>query len=267
MFGIGENEEDERDKKWKTILQGYNYQLTGELDLVLAEAVKTGFILEEQFRNKANNKNQEILAAKSEGSFSDAWRLYHDSFDDNTEEVVNGLYESFKKNYKYITPLNLNGTVSLFRELGENDKATEIIDLYIEKRKDETELFNLKENSVFGDIKDAEVIEKFNKAYSETITIESPKDVLNRIAGKNSWNQSDEVILVNATVDEYYELFKSEQGRHLSSFINTCLTIGQSGNASDQQKEITRITTEALKRIGSESEINKRRVKKFGIDV
>lgn len=267
MFGIGDEDEDDKEKKWKTILQGYNYQLTDELDLVFAEAVKTGFFVEDELKAKANAKNEEILAAKSEGSFSEAWRLYHDTFNDNTDEVINGLYESFKNNCKHITPLNLNGTVSLFRELGEEGKASEIIDIYIEQRKDETDLFNLKENNFFGDIKDAEIIDKFDKEYKESVILESPKEVLEKIAGKNGWAQSDEVVLANTTIDEYYDLFKSEEGKNLSSFISICLKFGQFGNASDQQKEIADRATEALKRIGSESEINKRRVKKFGIDV
>jgi hypothetical protein len=92
--------------------------------------------------------------------------------------------------------------------------------------------------------------------------------VLDRIAGKNGWNgQSDEVILANTSVDEYYELFKSEVGRHLSSFVTTCLKFGQFGNANDLQKEIATRATEALRKIASESEINKRRVKKFGVDL
>lgn len=268
LYGIGDDdEEDEKEKKWKAILQGYNYQLTDELGLVLAEAVRTGFVIEEEFKAKATNKNQELLAAKSKGSFSEAWRLYHDSFDDNADEVVNGLYESFKKNCKHITPLNLNGTVSLFRGLGEDKKASEIIDMYIEKRKDEAELFNLKENNFFGDIKDEEIIDKFNKEYNKSVTTESPKEVLEKIAGKNGWGQNDEVVLANTTIDEYYDLFKSEKGKYLSSFINTCLKFGRFGNATDQQKEIANRATEALKRIAAESEINKRRVKKFGIDI
>ncbi len=36
--------------------------------------------------------------------------------------------------------------------------------------------------------------------------IESAKEVLAKIAGKSGWNQSDEVVLVNTTVDEYYDL-------------------------------------------------------------
>jgi KAP family P-loop domain len=267
MFDIGDDEENGKEKKWKTSLQSYNYQVTDELDLVLAEAVKKGFFIEDELKAKAAAKSQEIFAAKSEGSFSKAWRLYHDSFNDNAEEVVNGLYESFNKNCKYISPLNLNGTVSLFRDLGEDEKASNIIDLYIEQRKDEIELFNLKENNFFGDIQDSEIVKKFEKIYNASLTIKSPKEVLKNIAGKNGWSQSDEVVLANITVDEYYDLFKSELGRRLSLFVSTCLKFGQSGNASDQQKKITKKATEALKRIGSESEINKKRVKKFGVDV
>jgi hypothetical protein len=268
LLGTGDEEVSEQEKKWQTTLQAYNYQLTDELDLLLAESVKTGYFVEDELRDKAAAKNQQIVASKAEGSFSKAWGLYHDTFNDNGDEVINGLYESFKKNCKYITPTNLNGTVSLFRDLGENDKAKEIIDIYIENRKDETELFNMKENNFFGNIRDKEVIDRFNDVYNQSVTTETAKQVLDRIAGKNGWNgQSDEVILANTSVDEYYELFKSEVGRHLSSFVTTCLKFGQFGNANDLQKEIATRATEALRKIASESEINKRRVKKFGVDL
>lgn len=267
LLGIGDKEVGEQQKKWQTTLQAYDYQLTDELDVILAEAVKTGYFVEEEFKEKASTKNQQIVASKSEGSFSNAWRLYHDTFNDNGDEVINGLYESFKENCKYITPTNLNGTVSLFRELGEEDKASEIIGIYIENRKNETELFNMEENNFFGDIKDQEVIDRFNATYNQSVTTETAEQVLDRIAGQNGWNQSDEVVLASTSVDDYYNLFKTETGRHLSSFVTTCLKFGQFGNASDQQKEIASRATEALRRIAAESEINKRRVKKFGVNL
>lgn len=267
LMGIGEEEINEQQKRWQTTLQAYGYQLTDELDILLSEAVKTGYFVEDEFKEKAEKKNQQIVASKAEGSFTNAWRLYHDTFNDNGEEVINGLYESFKENCRYITPINLNGTVSLFRELGEVEKASEIIDIYIENRKHETELFNMEENNVFGDIQDQEVIDKFNDMYNRSVTTETAKQVLERIAGKNGWNQSDEIILANTCVDDYYDLFKTESGRHLSSFVTKCLKFGQFNNASEQQKEISRRAIDALKRIASESEINKRRVKKFGVNL
>ena len=267
LLGIGGEEVDEQDKKWQTVLQAYNYQLTDELDLLLAEGVRTGFYIEDELKNKAAAKNQEILASKYEGSFSEAWDLYHDTFNDNGDEVISRLYESLKENCKYITPLSLSGTVSLFRELGECQKASEIIEIYIEKRSDETELFNMDENNTFGHIKDKEVVDRFNDVYSQSVTTETVKQILERLSGNSSWNSSDEVVLASTPVDEYFNLFKNENGRHLSSFVTTCLKFGQFVSSSDQQKEIANRATEALRRIASESEINKRRVKKFGVNL
>lgn len=266
-FGIGDEDVNETEKKWQTILHAYNYQMTDELDLVLANGVKTGFFVESELIEQATIKNKGVIAAKSEGSFSSAWQLYHDSFDDNEEGVINGLYESFKANCKYILPVNLSGTVSLFRELGEGQKASEIIDLYIENRKDEIELFNMDENNHFGDIKDQELIDKFNKFYHSSLITETADQVLERIAGKNGGGGNDEVVLSTTSVDDFYKLFKLKKGRELSSFITTCLKFGQFTNASEQQKEIANRATQALKKIASESEINKRRVKKFGVNV
>lgn len=267
LLGIGDEEITDIEKSWQTTLQAYNYQLTDDLDLILAEAVKTGFFVENEVKDKAKIKNQQIIASKSERSFSNAWRLYHDTFNNNANEVIDGLYESFEANCKYITPTNLHGTVTLFKELGETQKASEIIDIYIENRKDEIELFDLDEINMFGDIRDPDVIQKFNEIYNQSIPLESAKQVLKRIAGNSGWNPSDETVLVNTSVDEYYDLFKTEEGRHLSSFVTTCLKFGQFSNPNEQQAEIANRATKALQRIASESEINKKRVKMFGVSI
>ena len=216
---------------------------------------------------KATKKNEELIAAKAEGSFSKTWGLYHNSFDDNTDELVSKLHESFLKNAKNITPINLNGTVRLFRELNESEKASKIIDYYISARKEEKELFNMEENNFFGDIRDQEIIDKFNKQYQESVVVEDARMLLARISGKDGWNQKDEIVLANTTEDEYYNLFKSEKGDHLSSYIRACLRFGQFGNASEQQKQVASRAIGALKRIAGESELNRLRVKKFGIEV
>jgi hypothetical protein len=111
------------------------------------------------------------------------------------------------------------------------------------------------------------VIDRFNEIYKESIIQESAKQVLDRIAKSNGWNSSDEVVLANTSVDEYYNLFKSEKGNQLSSFVTKCLKFGQFHKASSQQTEIGKRATKALQKIASESEINKRRVKKFGVDL
>lgn len=255
-----QDDENPNEKEWRLLLQEYNYLCTDDLDLVLAEAVKTGFFIENELKEKSAHKNKEIIASKALGSFSKAWELYHHSFNDNGDEVITAIYESFQDNCEYITPLNLNATVTLFKDLGENKKASEIIDLYIEKRKNEVELFNLEENNFFGEIKDTELIDKFNLSYRHSVSIETAKEVLDRIAGKNGWDQSDQTVLANTSIEEYYDLFKSESGRHLSACITTCLKFGHNS-------EINKRATEALKKIAGENKINELRIKKFGVNL
>lgn len=269
FFGL-EIEEDgnEEHKKWSRFIRDYGYLHSDEFDVLLAKYIKTGYFINNEINEVVEKKNKELLATKSTGSFSEAWNLYHNSFDDNKEEVVSTLYESFKRNVNFISPGNLNGTVTLFREVGENDKADEIIDLYIEARKTEIDLFRPEELSFFGDKKDDLLIEKFTNHYNSSLVTENAYQVLERISGSNGWKRDDEKILANTSADEYYNIFKSlKDRRSRSAFITTCLKFGQYGNANEEMVEISKRATEALKRIAEESLVNKSRVKLYGIQI
>ena len=268
LFGLGEKENISDDKKaWHSRLQNYGYQVTDELDEILARAVKTGYIVDADFDKAAEEKNLQIVAAKATGSFTDAWRTYHDSFDNNQDNVISALHESFKVNAKYITPLNLNGTVQLFRELGEDEKAEELIESFIKARASEPEIFNLSGYPLAGEITDKKVRDAFEKAYEGASIRESPKQVLMRLSDSNGWSNQDEIVLAETTVDEYYELFKTESGDHLTEMVNTCLRFGRFSNANERQKQIAENAVKALTRIGKESAINALRVRKFGIEL
>lgn len=268
LFGLREKDnQTEEQKGWNTKLQDYGYQVTDELDNVLANAVKTGYFVDADFDRAASEKNRQIIAAKATGSFSQAWRTYHDSFENDQHVVVSTIYESFKKNAKYITPVNLNGTVRLFRELGEDEKADELIEFYVKNRANEPELFNLSEYSFAGDISDEKVREAFDQAYEGSAVSEPVKDILTRLAGSNGWSNKEESVLANTSADEYYKLFKSQAGDHLSDMVNVCVKFGRFSNASERQKHIATNATDALVRIGKESAINALRVRKFGVEV
>ena len=68
-----------------------------------------------------------------------------------------------------------------------------------------------------------------------------------------------------ASVDEYYNLFKTTTGSDLRRIVKTCLQFDTIQNASESMKEIPNRSKEALMRIGAESAINALRVKRFGI--
>ena len=270
MIGLGDNDKfTEEQKRWNATLQDYGYIHTDELDLAIDHLIGKGYVTEDEFYMAAEKKNDEIIATKGQNSFSEAWNIYHNNFRNNEEEVVEQLFEALKKWVKHVSPLNLQGTVGLLRELKRNDLADEAIEYYIEQRKSETGLFDLQEYPFSGDVTDETIINQFKETFKtiSDIKTRSLEEVVSKIADKNGWSKEDVQILSTATVEDYYKLFKSTEGSHLSKYIHACLQFRNFSNTSEQEKEIYKKAISALKIIGNESTLNKLRVKKLGVHI
>ncbi|MHB8174277.1 MAG: hypothetical protein ACYDFU_07465 [Nitrospirota bacterium] len=269
-FKLGIPEEDEnseKEKNWDFILRHYEYAQTDEFDLALATVIETGFVNEGLLLKEAKKINEKIIAEKSHSSFVDAWKLYHNSFAENEKELVNAFYKSVRENVKYISARDLESTISLIRKFGNNSLASELINFYIDANKDRPGTFDLDSHFPGWEINDTEIRSKFNRITNEIKKVKTLEDVVKKISEKNGWSSSDEEILSSATEDEYYELFKRQEGEHLSAYVEACLLFDRVGNATEKQKKITENTKNALTRIGRESELNKMRVGRFGIKI
>ena len=258
---------EEKDAKWRATLENYGYYLTNlfELDPEISRLIEIGYIKDHNEFNKAAKKvHEKAVAMKGDKSFTEAWEIYHHSFKNNGDEVAEKLFKALKKHAKYVTPTNLQGTVSVLRGLDRDDWADEAIDYYVEQRKTETGLFNL--DGPFSDkLTDGRIIDRFNETLASTTVEHDIGDVVHRMANKDGWSPEDEQALVAATVDDYYKLFKSIDGDYLSKYVQSCLQFGRFANPSEQQKKIHDKAASALKRIAGESDINKVRLKRFGI--
>lgn len=266
LLGVGAAEEvSANEKQWNGILQEYGFRFMDEFGGALADIVRSGYVDLESFSTIASVRNSQIVASKATQSFSHAWESYHGNFDNNQEIVVGTLYASFKENVRQITPLGLNGIVQLFRELGEEDKADELIAIYLEERGEDPELFNMKKISFAERVSDQKIRAAFDEKYHASVAQEDPREILKRIASSKDWSPEDELVLADLSSEVFYEIFKTESGSHLSSVVNACLQFGQFANASERQKHIAELAIEALRRIGKESGINALRVRSFGV--
>jgi hypothetical protein len=261
--------QNEEHAKWNQLLRNYTYHQTDELDLLLAELVRKGYFTEAEILNKAEERNEKIKASKSKNSFDKAWGIYYDSFDNNQDEVRDCLCDSFIENIEHINRRDLDNIVFVLRNLKEDEKASELIDLFINKRSANKEIFNPEASLIFDDLKDIEIIDKFKKFYLSNSVPPKIDKVLSNIIGRNGWTPQEEQVLAATSIDEYYDLFKSSsiKGENLSSHVNRCLQFGKYSNASDQQKKIASNAIEALKRIAGESDINRLRVKAYGVEI
>lgn len=268
FWGIGDKElQYEQHTKWNSLLRNYGYYQLDELDLILADSVHNGYFDKSKLLDEATKKNQMIIASKSQNSLSKAWDLYHDSFDNNQNDVIDHFLTCFMANLEYINLNDLNSIVFLLREFKEDQKASNLIDVFIENKISNIHLFDLKTNIRFGDIQDTEIIDKFSRIFYDNFIPKTVTQVLSDIAGKNGWEQEDIDVLANTSIDQYYDIFKPLRGEDTYNYINTCLQFGRFSNASEQHKKISDNATEALKRIGSESLINRLRIRRFGVEI
>ncbi len=252
---------------WCTVLRQYDNFSIDEFDLQIARLVENGYVDEKGLREAATELNEKIQAASSESSFQEAWRKFNESFDDNDQDVIACLSASFKNNAKYISPVNLDGAVRLLRYLGKKKLATKIIDLYIDKRKGDVELFNLDTAAIPGEIRDREVIEKFARTYEELTARRSLQDICEQLIGGENWSDEAESQLAQVSIDEYVALFKSVRGQKLSQYVDLCLKFRHLSATTEHQERISAKAAAALKRIGQESKLNASRVRRFGIKV
>ena len=191
--------------------------------------------------------------------------MFHDSFDDNQEEVLNAIYESFRKGAAHISPMNLSSTVTLFKELKRPEQAAQMIQHYLKSNNKDVKAFNLY-NYPF-EVKDPDVIMALKEKYAELKVEKTPLQRLEEMANVNGWSPEDIAVLADLSVDDYYKMLKSHSGTELSRIINTCLQFDRIMNASPEMLQITKRVREALLRIGKESSINALRVKRYGVDV
>ncbi len=153
----------ENEAAWNALLDVYGFTTTDEFDLTLLEGIRNGFFDSTLVEKHAADLDRRIKAAKQGNSFTEAWRLFHDSFADNQAEILDTIQESFVKNVQVISPIDLNGTVKLLKELGWPDGAAELIAFYITSHTEDRKLFDLDNYPFAANIDDPDVVRAFRE--------------------------------------------------------------------------------------------------------
>ena len=256
-------EEQKRYEAWSALIQAYGFTHIDELDISISKVVQHGHCEETGLEEAIKNMNISIQHEGQQQEFKAAWELFHDSFTSNENLIVTSLEKGFKKGYEFITPINVNATVKLMRDLNRNDVADKLIDFYVDRRSNEPSLFDLDSYPFANDLDDEKLRKAFRKAYEASRTYQSLKEVSLLISKSNGWSEDALHVMQNASEEDFYQLFTNTQGKELGRLIKGCLyfqSVAGMEHISDKPKQ-------ALKRIGQESKLNALRVKRYGIEV
>jgi len=246
------------------MLDSLGFASMDEFDAELLEGIKRGYFDKESLGNRAKVLEQLFKSADDENSLHASWRLYHDSFKASGEEVAKSILAAFYKHVELVSPLNLSGTVKLLKELGYTKEATEALEYYMAKRNEDRDFFDLDANAFGGDVNDPDVRNAFDAKYNSFKDDRTPEEVLVSIAKKGSASRDDVALLAKLSGEDFYKLFMEHEGENLTRIVRASLLLQ---TADPKAQEILANAKAALIKIGKESPINRRRLKKFEIEI
>ena len=206
-------------------------------------------------RHKAQHSDAELNAA---------WALFHDSFDDNEDEVIEGLTKAYTNCIQTVTPSNMESLVGLLKALGQDEVAKEGIDFFMEERANENRVFFDLDNHPFRSrYSDPDLAKAFKDKLATFQADVNPVEILERIDKNSSWSPNDISVLCALSVADYKKMFKTERAERLRSIVRAALGFERIVNRGTQFDPIINSAHKALEEIAAESKLNARRVSKF----
>jgi hypothetical protein len=263
-------EEESKEKELtEKVLSSYGYRDSDEFDLHICQFIENGYIEEDDFIAVVNSFQELALKNKHSGSFTDAWSLFHDTFSNNEDGLVSTLRQRFLDGAKWITLNNAMATVKLIRELGHDDVADELMGHWIEMaRSANRELLNLGRAHLFEGSVDKKFVETVKVAYAKDAPVPTLAGIIKSVADRSGWSKEDIDFLAENTSDDYYKFFKSfDIESHLDNYVKACLQFGSYHDDDGRYKKIYDASSDALRKIASESHLNKVRVARYLTDV
>lgn len=261
-------------KRWQEVISSYRFVRDRELDKCLSAFVENGYLDKAEFLRVLAKRNEEASRGQKQEAYRAAWKIYRSSFDDNEKEFIENLAAAFRPNMEIMSLRDLQSVVSVLRGFDQNTQADAFVDEYlsvVDSMKAEWSadaLYAFKEDALTSDLTDEYLVAKLRQVLSpEDLDKRSLAQVVRSLMPQQGWNEEDIIRLDSFTADDYYDFFKNERSGDLYYLVKKCLSFGKIQNGG-RYKSIGEKAERALRRLGRESRINRRRVLTlYGIDV
>jgi len=259
----------EQEKAWEQLLVRYNFHFHGELDEALMDAVKQGFPDADRLATAAHAYDQSARLQDMDEDFNQAWRLFHDTFEVNGDQIIARMDESFFRLVSSVSPNNADSTIRLVRALGNADLADRMIHTWVAVRATPADWKTLAKRVVetFNPIQDPAFREAIEAAHKEWAQKAQPsfEGLLDLLRQDRFLPPEDMERLAQSAAEDYITYIENHPGPDLHRTIENILNLHE--NAQDPNQETVRSRMrEALGHLASQSSINRVRVEwKFSI--
>lgn len=262
MWGRNDEKPAPEEEGWGALLNEIGFSHLDELDMELYRGIANGYFTQENIDAHASEFHRRVLKDQATERHRQAWQAYHYSFKNGIEVLVE-IADSFIREAEFLSAENMNGLVSLLRELSMTEKITPVIDAFIAAHKDEPEAMDPDRMYVFDGTLDAEVVARLNEARDE----QRPKRLLEDILSepRDLYDQQVVTDLLAFPVEEYERILREHEGDKLAAILRGLHSYSRIGNPTADMEEVTRRYHDAMRKVATDSELNSHRVSRRGI--
>ncbi|MDR8397481.1 MULTISPECIES: P-loop NTPase fold protein [Paraburkholderia] len=252
---------DTIEEEWREKLHGCGFLSCDEFDAEVLTVLRNGYAHGSELVKYARALDEVDDRARLDGIFEGVWKTFHYRIDGTAQELMRAFVNAVEVAATVITPLNLNSTVRLLRDLGFSAEADGVVDRYVALNSGRPGLFKIDDSAFGKDIDDEYLKRRFAEVLTEE---EGPLDLaaaMELMIEENSWNNRIETALLKATEDDFIALLKDSQGAAMRTLIDRTYRAAEYRGAITAPIAVT--MTAALDKIASESDLNGIRISRW----
>jgi hypothetical protein len=226
LFRMQDEDRTEEEKAWLELISNYNIYFGNELDFALAKMVRAGFPDHVEISDAIQRFEEHAQANADKEAWHDAWCLYHDTFAENAD----ALLDNFERVWPPVSATehanNLQSLVRLFRSLGRPNVASRFIRDWVDQRSGErVEELGPDHFEMFGPIRDPELVEAMNAAYVTEQRLPELAAAIKSMASDNGMQPKSIAAIAAAQPADIIQVLDANPGRYLTSAITNTIRL------------------------------------------
>jgi len=247
-------------QRWDVILAQYGWGSMDSLDSALMSFVESSVLDIEEITAKAEAIEKSLKQRGQMVALEQAWRPFHDSFEDNEDEVCESLIAGIRDNFEAVSRPTLDAAISILTELGRPDDATALLNFAKAHGSDEFWTSDDPFHRRTKDFRIQQLVEERRSAKKQIFQFE--KDLLSAV---HSMNVEKLAQLAAVPIERYPSLVEHSSEGDLNNYVYAAFEYRKISNATDDMKRIVSNAEDALRLIAKKSKLNEIRVRKYEI--
>ncbi|MBY3131534.1 hypothetical protein [Rhizobium laguerreae] len=250
----------EQETAWRKLLDSYPFHRIDEFDQELIKGVSRGYFAPDAVTSHAAELHSRIKASKAMAEWQDAWDQWRYSFRSTADEVISYIAATFERNIQFMTNDHLNSIYDLCKRMKRDDKARELLDLFIRANAENREAFNAFHAHYHGEKFHPDLKSELEKSYDSTKAKRGLEDLL--IKFSEGWDSDVIAELDHYSSEDMAKVFLAYEGDELKQRIMGISDLRRIGSADPARPSLIQKFNDAMRYIGKTNDMNAERVER-----